>query len=618
MPSCFALILVLGIGGSTASGQEPSRIDYTLRVDSAGLSGIDVEMRIHSAPAAFRLAMATHPEYDDQYWRYLVDLRGESSRGPVTITREDSALWRVVAPAGLGTGKRNAQAADVTIRYSVRFPSSPPMAQAAWKAHLTPLGGLVGGPHSFLYIPGSENTPVRLTLVLPSGWRVATGLDTAEAPRKYAAPNAEALIDTPIMIGRFRHWSFVIDGVPHDVAYLGASGGTAFDTTLVTSKVERIARETVRMFGQMPYRKYQFLFEDGANGGLEHLNSVSIGAQSVSLARDPNSSLGQIAHEFFHTWNEVHVRPASWIGLRHVAPAPSGELWFSEGVTLYYADLLLRRAGLRTPDSTRVAHLERMIANYLANPSHAIVSPEQTSRAFNMQAATGDYTPSMYTQGELVGMILDLMIHDGSDGRRSLDDVMRSLARRFTPAHGFTGADVEQTVHDACACDATTFFNAYVRAPGALDFDRWLGVVGLRTTVTWTAARAADGSPAPDLRVSSYLVSGESQPRLQIWFPGTVWGRAGLHTGDRLVSWNGRAIADVRQLRTAVAQLRIGDTVRVAVRRDSAIVERMVKVTGFDRPVVRIDAQPGTTERQRRLLADWDGSAWRREQRGRM
>ena len=102
-------------------------------------------------------------------------------------------------------------------------------------------------------------------------------------------------------------------------------------------------------------------------------------------------------------------------------------VWFSEGLTLFYADLLLRRAGLPTVDSTRIARLERLMAQYLANPSHAAVSPEQTSRAFNMQAATGDYTPSMFTQGDLIGTLLDLMIREGSAGRRSLDDVVRAL-----------------------------------------------------------------------------------------------------------------------------------------------------------------------------------------------
>jgi predicted metalloprotease with PDZ domain len=571
---------ILGAGLSLASASPSTSVDYTIRVDSAAAE-IAVEMLIHGAPSELRLAMATHAEYDDQYWRYVGDLGGESARGPVTLAREDSSLWRVTAPAG-----------DVTIRYRVHFPASVPTQQASWKAHLTPMGGLVGGPHSFMYVVGAEQAPSRVTLVVPRGWRIATGLDSAPGSHTYTAPNAEALIDSPIMVGRFRSWRFDVDGVPHDIAYLGANGGVPFDTTRFVGQVERIARVTVRMFARMPYRRYQFLFEDGTYGGLEHLNSVSMGTQSTTLARDPNGYLTQIAHEYFHTWNEVHLRPTAWIGLRHEKPAPTGELWLSEGVTLYYADLLLRRAGLPASDSTRGQHLQRLIGIYYANPSHAMISPEATSRAFNLQAATGDYTPNMFTQGELLGVVLDLMIREGSGGRRSLDDVMRALSSRFSVTRGFTGADVERAVSDACACDTHQFFETYALSARALDFNRWLAVDGLRSSLAWTPALGRDGTPAPDLRVSAYQVAGEDRPRLRVWFPATAWGRAGLHTGDRLLSWNGVAVNDVQQFSAGLGQLHIGDKVRLVVARDAGTFETTVEIVGYERPVVTIEERP--------------------------
>jgi predicted metalloprotease with PDZ domain len=589
------IALAIAFGAGPASGQASPRVDYTLHVDSADLPAVSVEMHIRGVPASFQIAMATHPEYDDQYWRYLTDLSGVSNRGSVAITREDSAVWRVRAPAG-----------DVTLHYRVHYPAAVPGQQAAWKAHLTQTGGLVGGPHSFLYVVGGEAAPVRATIALPRGWMIATGLTPGATAGGFSAPSAEALIDSPIMVGHFRSWQFMIDGVPHGIAYLGRSGGVSFDSTLFVANVERIARATAGMFGWMPYRRFQFLFEDGASGGLEHLNSISIGVQSTNVARDPNSPLPQIAHEFFHVWNEVHLRPASWIGIRHVAPAPTGELWWAEGVTLYYADLLMRRAGLHTDDSTRLAHLEHLITTYNANPSHGMVSLEHTSRQFNLPiGGNGDYTPSMYTQGEVVGSMLDLMIRGGSNSAHTLDDVMRKLTRQFTPARGFTDTDVERAVADACACDARSFFDRYVRAVGAVDFNRGLAVLGLRAVVTWEAARGADGALLPDTRLLGYLPTGEHQPRLLVWFPSTEWGRAGLHTGDRLVSWNGAAMNDAQQLRTAIMQLHIADTARVSVMRDSGEFAATVVVSGYDRPVVRIEEIPGATATQRAERARW-------------
>ena len=566
-----------------------------LGVDSAGATGIAVTMRIHGAPAAFRVAMVAHTEYDDQYWRYLTDLRGQSALGDVLVTREDSAVWRVAGPAG-----------EITLRYRVDFPASAPTQQAAWKAHLTPTGGLIGGPHSFLYVLGAERAPVGVTVRLPATWEIVTGLPPTGTPHTFSAPGVEVLVDSPMLVGLVRSWRFDVDGVPHRIAYLGSPGGVAFDTLLFVDQVERIARETVRTFGGMPYHDYQFLFEDGTSGGLEHRNSVSIGARSTDLARDPNALLGQIAHEFVHTWNEVDLRPQSWIGVRPVAPAPTGELWWSEGVTLYFADLILRRAGLPTTDSTRVAHLERQLGAYLANPSHATISPEATSRAFNRPPdVTGDYTPSMFLQGELLGLILDLMIREGSRDRRTLDSAMVALVAQFSPDRGFSGADLVRAVGDACNCDAAPFFAGYVQAAGALEFDRWLAVVGLRTVVTWAPAVSPEGVPVPDLRVSAYLIPGEPAPRLKIWMPGTIWARAGLHTGDRLDSLNGVVMHDPRQFREALGRLGVGDTARVVIGRGSETISDTIAVTGYERPTVHLVERPDATAEQRLRLARW-------------
>lgn len=591
----LSIAICLALTAPAPSGPSPITVDYTLRVDPTDLSGIAVEMQIRNAPARFHVAMVTHTEYDDQYWRYLTELGGESGHGIVQIAREDSSLWRVVAPAGL-----------ITLRYRVRFPTAPPMQQASWKAHLTPAGGLLGGPHSFLYVVGAERSPVRVTVVLPDRWRIVTGLDTADAPRTFTAPDVATLVDSPMLVGLVRSWPFDVSGVAHQVSYLGHANGTAFDTTLFVGNVERLTREAIEMFGRMPYRNFQFLFEDGAYGGLEHTNSVSMGAPSADLARDPNSLLSQLAHEFFHTWNEVHLRPASWIGVRHAPPAPTGELWWSEGVTLFYADLLLRRAGLHTMDSTRVARLGRLISNYLANPSHALVSPEATSRAFNKPpGATGDYTPSMFTQGELLGTVLDLMIRDGSGGARSLDDAMRTLSRRFTIDRGFTGPDVEHAVAEACACDAHPVFDRYVRSAAALDFDRWLEVIGLRMTVTWAPALASDGTPAPDVRFSANANAADSTVRLNVWFPTAPLGRAGFHTGEQIVSLNGAAIHDLAAFRAVVGQLRIGDTLRIVVQRGSMVVDRSLVIAGYDRPTVTVALRADATPAQRRLRELW-------------
>jgi predicted metalloprotease with PDZ domain len=235
---------------------------------------------------------------------------------------------------------------------------------------LTAHGGLLGGPHTFLYVLGAELAPAHVVVDLPGGWHVATGLVPTADPRTFFAPSADILVDSPILVGRFRSWRFAVDGVPHRVVYWPLPDAAPFDTTAFVTGIERLVGQAVSLFGRAPYREYTFAFEDGAYGGLEHLNSVTLGARSADLGQDPHAVLAETAHEFVHTWNLMRIRPAEYRAVDYRTQPPTAGLWFSEGLTMFYADVLLRRAGLPVADSTRVAHLGGSCALH-ASPGNA-------------------------------------------------------------------------------------------------------------------------------------------------------------------------------------------------------------------------------------------------------
>jgi predicted metalloprotease with PDZ domain len=593
-----SLALILALFAPAHPALKPS-IQYTLRVDSTDLSGWTVEIRLRTTSDTIRLAMAAHPEYDDRYWRYVRDVAVE--RG--TVTRVDSAVWQVVAPRGF-----------VTVRYRIALPAVEPGLRNSWKPFLTPTGGLIGGPHAFMYVLGAKDSAVMVTLRLPASWDIATGLRDAlprdgQGTRRgserewwYAATDAAALVDSPILVGRLRAWRFIESGVTHRVVYWPLPNATSFDTVAFVSGIQRLVHQTFALFGRAPYREYTFQFEDGAfGGGLEHRNSVTLGAQSADLARDPNAVIPETAHEFFHTWNLMAIRPVEYHDIDYRTQPPVSSLWFSEGLTMFYADLLLRRAGIPLRDSTRTAHLERLIGSYLANPAYARFSAESISQvAYNVQPGElGDYSASTHLQGELIGTMLDIMIRNNTNGQRSMDDVMRLLFSRQDVR--IDGRVIENAVESVCNCDVTPFFDAHVRHGAAIDFDRYLGLMGLTTRVTRGPAMY-NGEPERDLRIYGYEPpSPDNGLRLVISNPSSVWGRAGLHSRDRLVGINGAPLRTWSELRAKVQALRLGDTVRVQVQRPSAPFEATVIVGGFERPTVRIERLPNATVAQRRL-----------------
>ena len=614
MPKPFALLPALAVLTSAGAAQHPFRhpadaiearfalshpvVSYTLRAGGADTSGFDVEMRIRNAADTIRLAMAAHPEYDDEYWRHVEGVRAElRGGGDAVVTRLDSALWRVVAPGG-----------EAVVRYRLRLPPAETGPRASWRPFLTPTGGLTGGPHAFMYVVGAELAPSHVTLELPAGWEVATGLAPTSDPRTFFAPSVDILVDSPILVGALRSWRFAVDGVPHRVVYWPLPNATPFDTAAFVGGLERLAREAVALFGRAPYREYVFMFQDGAfGGGLEHVNSATLGAPSADLAADPYAVLPEAAHEFIHTWNLVRIRPAERGGLDYRTNGRSRGLWFSEGLTMFYADLLLRRAGLPVADSTRAAHLAALLRSYLGNDGTTSISPERASFAEYGAApgSLGDYDPSPHTQGEVLGTMLDLLIRDATAGRRSMDDVMRTMLARHSGERGFTTRDVEAVIAETCACAVRAFFDAHVRGTTPLDVDRYLRLAGLHARTTWRPATGRDGAPAVDLRIWGWATPEEPGLRLRLISPTSAWARAGLHTNDRLLRMNGAEVTTWPEMRSVLAGLRIGDTVTVDVSRPTGPFRATVRAAGFDEPSVQVDTLPDATARQRAVRERW-------------
>jgi predicted metalloprotease with PDZ domain len=256
---------------------------------------------------------------------------------------------------------------------------------------------------------------------------------------------------------------------------------------------------------------------------------------------------------------------------------------------MYYAYELRRRAGLLGGDSTRIAHLERIIARYLDNPAYARFSAEAVSRvAYNTEpGALGDYGASTHLQGEVIGTMLDFIVRDATRGRRSMDNVMRLLFAQSAHSRGVDGAAIERAVESVCQCDVTPFFDAHVRGGQRIDVGRYLRLGGLTMRADSVPA-VSNGEAERDLRIWGWEPPGEGGVRIVISTPASIWARAGLHSGDRLERMDGTPVATWPELRARLLRLRLGDTVRVEVARPSGPFAARVVVAGFERMAVRI------------------------------
>jgi predicted metalloprotease with PDZ domain len=589
------LLIVLGFLGLSVHSQP--KVYYTLKIDTADLSGYEIEMLIQHPPSVLLLAMATHHEYDDRYWRYVESFRVQPAEA-ANWKKVDSAVWKIDLMAGN---------TDLKVSYRIHLPIPVGGSRASQRPFLTRTGGLVGDLHSFMYMVGYEGIAPVLRMQYPAGWQMASGLKPGADSNIVIAPDMRTLLDCPILIGRLQTWNFMVNGITHQVAYWALPAGKAFDTFRLTDVIRRIVGQAIKIFGKIPYRNYAFLMQDGAYGALEHLSSVTVGAPSSLLATNMEELYGEIAHEYFHTWNLMGMRPAEYSDLNYGPQEQSTSLWWSEGLTMFYADLLLRRAGLPAYEPTRIAHLEALLHRYYSEVGNWKFSPEKVSLSSeSLPGPLGDYDASVHLQGELIGVLLDLIVRDATNGKRSMDDVMRGMFDRFSGKKGFYGADIEQVLKEICGRDLHTFFETYVRQGKELDFNRYLSLIGLHVQIIWMVAKNEKGQPAPDRRIYVWHYPGDSLFRLAITNPESCWGKAGLHTGDLMISFNGQPITGTASFFTLIQNLHIGDTVQLTIKSQDKVHAVAFQLTQYQEATAEILPLAQTGSRQNLLLKEWN------------
>jgi predicted metalloprotease with PDZ domain len=342
------------------------------------------------------------------------------------------------------------------------------------------------GPAIYMYVAEHKTDPATLHVHLPTGWTTAyTTLDpltTENGPSTtsrldFTAPNYDTLVDSPLVAGDFVKRDFTAAGKPHSVIFFDRHSGTDYDK--FPPLLEKIATEESRLMGGPPYKRYAFFLDvEGGGGGLEHLNSCRIG---WSNSFPVQAMAGMAAHEFFHLWNVKRIRPEVLGPFDYIHPPQTHNLWFSEGVTSYYGDLSVKRAGL-TNELRFYRGIAGSISELQGNPSRKKVSADESSyRVWEANNSDGYGGISYYLKGELIGLCLDLKLRSVTNNQSSLDVVMRDMMERYgLPKRGFPEDGIREAVIRAGGAVMGPFYDKLARSTEEMPFEECLGYAGLK------------------------------------------------------------------------------------------------------------------------------------------
>lgn len=350
---------------------------------------------------------------------------------------------------------------------------------------------VLNGPATFLCPVGSEKRPFDVALTLPAAWpKSATSLDPAPAGNlhQYRAPDYDTLLDSPIVAGKLDVTSFDVAGSTHEVVAFGDTA--AWDGAKAAADLKKLAKENRRLWGELPFKRYVFLFAcRGGGGGLEHLNStlVSTNAAGLKNPRGYQSWLGLTSHEYVHAFNVKRLRPVELGPFDYEKEPITPSLWISEGLTSYYGDLAVVRSGLDTPEGY-LARLSGAITQLQSAPGRLLQSLEQSSKEVwtnsNSGVGANAKTVSYYVKGEVAGFLLDARVRTATGGKKSLDDVMRLAYKRYSGAKGFTPDEFRKTAEEVAGVPLADWYKTVVASPGEVDYGEAAEWFGLKVSQT--------------------------------------------------------------------------------------------------------------------------------------
>ncbi|EDP71080.1 hypothetical protein FBALC1_01312 [Flavobacteriales bacterium ALC-1] len=418
-------------------------------------------------------------------------------------------------------------------------------------------------PATFMYAPSLADSEIEIKFNVREdlGWKVATQLKPLEG-NTYYAKNLQYFMDSPTEISNHMVRSFDVDG--QKVSFALHHNGTEAEFDDYFEKVKKTVLQQKAVFGELPtydHGEYTFLgcyILNATGDGMEHRNSTIV-TSTRSLANGADRNIGTVSHEFFHCWNVERIRPQSLEPFDFEEANMSGELWFAEGFTSYYTNLMLCRAGL-IEQNDYIKGLTGTF-NYVWNsPGRQFFNPiEMSYQAPFVDAARSvdevnrsNTFISYYSYGSMLGLALDLSLRAQD---LNLDDYMKLVWNTYGKVEKYyTIDDLHQTLNSYAGAEfGDTFFNSYIYKSKMPDFKTLFRTVGVEL-------KQNTDKPAFGLRLRNQVIASNTQV-------GSSAYKAGLEKGDKLIKIGSVEINETSDLNKILTDAKLNQTIEVVYER---------------------------------------------------
>jgi predicted metalloprotease with PDZ domain len=558
--------------------------------------------QLPTGPLQVRMAQSSPGRYAlHEFAKNVYDVSATDSKGKLLILhRPDPSGWDVVGHDG-----------TVVFRYTL-FGDRTDGTYAgidSRHAHLNI-------PATLAYARGLEQRPAEVKFDLPTGWQVASQLRPDAAQGTWYAPNLQYLMDSPTSLGPLKTRTWQEQGRTFEMQVLHE--GTEAELDSYVTLTQKVVKEAAAVFGELPaydFGRYTFVanyLPQTTSDGMEHRNSTSLTSNLPLRGPGALRNLGTVSHEFFHSWNVERIRPQDLEPFDFDRANMSSGLWFAEGFTQYYGQLLLRRAGVYTDQQYCEGALNGLVNSLLLSPGAARYSPVQMSQQAPFVDAAAAIDPdnrtntylSYYAIGGANALALDLDLR--ANHQTTLDAFMRAVwlqygksQRNYAPEHPYTLPDLQRVLGEVSkdTAFASRFFREHIYGHELPKFEQLLAPAGLQLR------KAKAGQASLGLTRFQFLPDSSGAVLSASSLVNSPLYKAGIDREDVLLKFDGQPLKRATVLQQLLAKHQPGDVVPVEVRARDGV--RTVQVMLQEAPMLEVVALPSATRQQVAFRKAW-------------
>jgi len=572
------------------------KIHYTIAMPEPHTHYFEVSIAVSEIQLPFvdfKMAAWTPGSYLlREYAQHVETYSAKAGRKKAKVFKTAKNTWRVMAEnASKVTFSYRMYAFDMTVRTNF----------------LDSNHGYINPAALCMFVAGHQQTPATLTIQPYETWeKVTVPLPPANTkkPFTYQVPDFDTLVDSPIEIGNHQVFSFEAADVPHHLAWYGLN---KYNEEQIKKDFTAIIEASTDIFQEHPCQEYltqdyTFIVHilDRKFGGLEHLNSTSLHfpRETFDTKKGYARFLNLTAHEYFHLWNVKRIRPVELGPFDYERENYTRLLWVAEGFTVYYENIILRKAGLIKDGKFRkgIAETITRVENTPGNQVQSVTDASWDAwiKAYRPNENSPNTTISYYSKGALIALMLDLHIIYETQGEKNLDDVMRHLYQSYYKAQqrGFNEEEIKQALEEVSGKNLDSFFEKHIYGTQTLPYNRYLAHVGCKLTPTIeekTYLGVSTVRVAKKLRVTRVRKDSPAY-------------RTGLNVHDEIVKIDDQKVKDLSKF---MEDKKPGDQVKVEICRDGNVKKFLIVLEENPHTTYKLTMQKNRTDKQKQAYKKW-------------